>query len=104
MRTSFSLVSFALYLSLAAAAVISNAGDITARDDGGKKGTVSGINVIFPVKVDQCINTKGSGTDIIDDLLENVGEIAGTISVDVLPAELVDEAIKAAGGTPGDGK
>lgn len=47
MRTSFSFVSFALYLSLAVAAVISNAREITAHDDAAKKGAVFGINDIL---------------------------------------------------------
>ncbi|KAF8555010.1 hypothetical protein OG21DRAFT_1508195 [Imleria badia] len=44
MRFSSSLVSVALYLSLTAAAAISNAGDIASRDDGGSGNVFNSVS------------------------------------------------------------
>ncbi|KAF8555021.1 hypothetical protein OG21DRAFT_1484204 [Imleria badia] len=74
MRLSSSLVSVALYLSLAAAAVISNPGDITSRDNADSTGT-------------------GSPTDALE---ENVGEIIGIIWGSVAPPAMYNGAIKGA--------
>ncbi|KAF8555019.1 hypothetical protein OG21DRAFT_1508202 [Imleria badia] len=76
MRASSSLISFGLYLSLAAAAVIPNAVDITSRDNG-----------------------DSTGTGVVDALLGNTGKVSGSIWGGVVPSALVGPSITAAGGS-----
>lgn len=53
------------------------------------------------MKVDQCIDTKGSDTGIPDNVFKNVGTIGGTPGKALLPGETVDKPIEAAGGQVG---
>ncbi|KAF8555015.1 hypothetical protein OG21DRAFT_1508198 [Imleria badia] len=129
MRIPSSLVAFALYLSLAAAVVIPNAGDITSRDTGtnagstgesvtdgltGDVGTVGGttLNAVVPAgfkyagikaaggKATSPENGGSAGTSFVDSLAQSGGTVAGSTGEAVLPQNTMNKGIEAAGGEP----